>query len=364
MKSNPPPYGDPFVVQWEIPNPRDQLERLYIVFNGIQEYRYCLDKGRYQTCHEVLIGPSYDTSDDIVGHPAFDLDLKVKDFDGILPMIDGMAQFPDGWIYAFEQDLIQVFKAQYPSISWSMDMPAFVWLTSPSSIKASKHLIIQGITLITWRAQMKILIKGLRALLPPRPYLQALDEGIYRKFGSLRLPLNTKKSSTSRLLFDNPKHRFEDGLIMIHNQISNNSRMLWASDLDPILQEEDATLFMTKPKQIIKQDLALEAPMERAWAILEARYHTGLESTPIKGSYMALQRVHPGPCPISGRIHEHDNAYLFAKGPLIFYACHRGCSINIEGKEHKAIDITPHISSNSDITAHQILSTMKEPDSS
>lgn len=355
MKLNPPPYRELFIVQWEIPNPRDQLERMYIVFDGVKEYSDCLSIGRYNTCHEVLVSPSFNPDDHIVGHPAFDLDLKMDREEGIV-------QFPHGWLDSLEEDLIHLLKVQYPSHVETME-PRFVWLTSPSTSKASKHLVIQGIIFNTWHLQMKILINGLKSL--DKPYMKAIDNGIYRRLGSLRLPLNSKKPKEGipqpALSFDDPRYGFTDGLVMIYDStLKAGNLILWTSDLDPRLQEDESVILTMAPRVYYPpMDIAMEGPVEKAWSMIENRYHTGLQLGAAKGSYVSLQRVHPGQCPISGKIHDKDNAYLFVKGHLIFFACHRGCSFRIGNKEYKSIDITPHKASNANIHAQNILSSMK-----
>lgn len=70
------PYSDPFILQWEIPNPKDNRERMYIVFDGVQEYEKYMNAGRYKTCHEVFLSQTYNKDDEVTGHPAFDIDKK------------------------------------------------------------------------------------------------------------------------------------------------------------------------------------------------------------------------------------------------------------------------------------------------
>lgn len=64
--------------------------------------------------------------------------------------------------------------------------------------------------------------------------VKAIDDGIYRKSGSLRLPLNSKKPKIvtredgvvdkiypPKLVFDDHRHVFRDGVVLIHNRNSD-----------------------------------------------------------------------------------------------------------------------------------------------
>jgi hypothetical protein len=91
---------------------------------------------------------------------------------------------------------------------------------------------------------MKILIDTLLTLEGRKSHphiLASLDAAITRNLGSLRLPLNSKKPIeidgrfySYPLKFDNPRHSFKDGLIMLHDEtgyISRKSIHLTPSEL-------------------------------------------------------------------------------------------------------------------------------------
>lgn len=347
MCANAPPYSDPFVVQWEIPQPKDQRERMYIVFDGLTEYIKYMRQSRYTTCHELLISQTYDKEMDITGHPAFD--------------IDSVDPLPDGWMELLAQDIKDILSKQYPSSEdtilnlLSKDVE-WVWLTSPSTKKLSKHLIIRGITFAMWRTQMKILMNELAKM--DRCYTQALDHGIIRKSGSLRLPYNSKRHTyhvndqgistilerSPTLIFDNPIHGFTDGLIMIHDEnlyTFRDSILLTQADLSPEYRDQFAYI-VPQTGSIRKQEYldidtsSLEGIFER----LDSIHDTGLKPGNISGSYLPLLRYRPGKCPISGRTHESENAYLYMRGNKVCYSCHRGCKIHLDGYERKYIDVT------------------------
>lgn len=148
-------FADPFVVQWEIPEPRDNRERMYIVFDGMEEYEKCLVQGRYTTCHEVFISPNYDSSEEVMGHPAFDFDCKPETSNSSIS-VDVSTLLPPDWRIQLQNAIIASLCTQYPShedeLRVLLSNPYnWVWMTSPSKDKISAHLTIRCILFPTWR---------------------------------------------------------------------------------------------------------------------------------------------------------------------------------------------------------------------
>lgn len=450
MRSHPPNYSDPFIVQYELPQSVQNIDqnesgRTYIVFDGIGEYLKHHCKGRYTTCHEVFLSQSYNINQDIQGHPAFDIDKKLPSnsdtYGGYNPQtLDTL--LPGNWISMFQEDVIAILCKQYPSMekqikkclsntyenkqapisstslgttsntgeepvtdipSISDDRDPWVWMTSPSKKKISKHLVILSIIFSKWRAQLKLLVKDLKNL--NRPYSDCIDDGILRKLGSLRLPLNSKqhkyapdnvttsidinptnigvstpKSVTNIynnfpqirqiieyspiLTFDNPMHKFTDGLVLIHEanmDTLKDSIMLTPSDLSLQYQEllmSDDIGFYKSPLissgEESEMELVSEDKLLDAFFRMDRCYNTGLTPGTLSGKYLPLIRKSIGTCPISGRIHEGDNAYIFSKNGTIFYACHRKCTLLLNGEEKKFINITPYPAKTSESIAKAI----------
>lgn len=358
------PYGDPFILQWEIPNPKDNRERMYIVYNGVEEYERHLKSNRYTTCHEVFLSQTYNKDDEVTGHPAFDIDRK-QDPNSNIPLA---SLLPAEWQNMLRDEIISSLCRQYPQHTEEIcttlsDSNSWVWMSSPSDKKISKHLVLKGITFTTWRQQMKILVEDLLNSNLDKSIKEAIDEGILRKAGSLRLPLNTKKPKveeytdeygvpctrlhTSTLQFDNKAHSFLDGLVLIHDanmHTLRNSILLTASNLAPEYQEKCTYIspslgqYDYEPIECNDEKLGL---IGQALNNLNKMWNTGLEGGDIQGTLLPLKRVAPGKCPISGKMHDSDNGYIFLKGDKVYFSCHRGCAVHIDGKDRKIIDITP-----------------------
>ena len=383
MRNHPPSYSDPFILQWEIPNPRDGIERKYIVFDGVSEYWKMHSNNRYTTCHEVFISQAYNVDDDIAGHPAFDFDLKLPpDSPPALSIDDLYIQVgvPHDWTIMLQDDIISILCKQYPTMedeilrllsdtgrvlandNGSLFNP-WVWMSSPSMIKLSKHLVISAICFAMWRTQMGLLVKELLTL--DRPYIKCIDEGILRRLGSLRLPLNHKRHIHGEpdmngiapivkyspiLTFDDKGHKFTDGLILIHdaNMYSmKNGVLLSPSDLAPEYQEQLSNVYGIYNAPSVYQDDNSYGEDESdeeliiAFNKINRQYHTGLVPGRLKGKYLPLIRKEIGVCPVTSKKHGGDNAFCFKKDGKVYYKCHRGCSLNIGGFERKYIDITP-----------------------
>lgn len=363
LRMNAPPYNDPFIVQMEIPydnsKENNAQDRVYVVFDGVEEYVRCYNKGRFQTCHEVFLSSTLQPDDDIVGHPAFDIDVKLTEDTDPVTLLP-KSQSAQSWIELFQKDVIDVLCSQYPQSSGKIrysltDSDHWVWMTSNSTGKVSKHLVIKNIIFSMWRSQMKTLCSELKKL--DRPYSSAIDDGILRKLGSLRLPLNSKALTRTKveqlgtlrvempkLVFDSYKHKFTDGLVMIHDANSYTAKdgiLLMPSDLTPELQDK-CSYVIPDFGDYEEYDIDCTSELGQAFSVLESRYRTGLTLGASKGRYLTLIRKSPGKCPISGKVHDSDNAYLIENHGKIYFGCYRKCTVNIEGVERKVIDITPY----------------------
>lgn len=322
LQSNPPSYGDPFIVQWVIPDPTGEQERKYIVFDGVNEYLRHFIKGRYRTCHEVFISIGMK---DVTGHPAFDIDMEDPDL-------------PSSWQENLISNINTAMNILFPGIDIDV-VP--VWMTSKNPTKLSKHLTIRNVVFTSWAEQMKSLVKIIKSFSSNNKILDSIDEGIYRKNGSLRLPMNGKKPVNGRsypLIMDDKNYTILDGLVLIYNAnlyTLEGSHILGLSDMRDeyrpveVSRQEDTTY--SCPDMSIAGD---------AFSILDKRWDTGLSMSVDIGKFVQLRRNKPGKCPISSNIHESDNAYLLTThtGKVLF-GCHRGCKM---ANGSRTIDITAY----------------------
>ena len=328
-------HQSPFVVQWEIPKPRDECTRLYIVFSSMTEYAKHRNLGEFDTCHEVFVDSNYDPdSDELYGHPAFDIDIH------------DMKYSDNSWYNDFISDVLTVLRYQYNSNITSLGK--IVWMYSVSNEKVSRHLVLHGITFPMWRKQNKILIEGMKSLpnLKSHPdIISAIDTGITRRLGSLRLPNNRKKGKDNYMLFEDPTHKFEDGIVLIYDETRytlEGSEFLFFGNLRPELQHAKYVPSVGSEQNYDLDDEYQEnSRISKALAGLDRCFNTGLIIEGRKGNIYRLKRVKSGKCPISSKIHDSDNAYIIDKSTVPFmpefhFGCCRGC--NIDGKKLIRID--------------------------
>jgi hypothetical protein len=155
-------------------------------------------------------------------------------------------------------------------------------------------------------------------------------------------------------MFDNPNHRFRDGLVLIHEANMYTLKggvILTVSELAP--EYHDQCTYV--PPSVMSIDthtyesVGDENLMINALNLLNKFYDTGLDAGIMNGSLLPLHRKYEGTCPISRRLHESDNGFLFMKGGKVFFSCHRGCTVTINNEVKKAIDVTPYSKDDNEI---------------
>lgn len=317
-------YADPFLVQYELPNPTDERTRMYIVFNGVDEYMRYMKK--YSTCHEVFISSNgWNREDDVQGHPVFDIDAPLN-------------SLSPGWKEKLENDITNtlciMFPRRIPEIREAMeDRHNIVWMRSDTDKKISYHLVITGITFAQWRWSSIIMY---RLLKKDNPFI---DDGIASIAGSLRLVFNSKVGGNP--LYFEEEHSFVDSLVLIHNvNLHTIGVMLMSGDIDrSLLDIRDIDGNKTHTEEI--EDVGMDICNE-AFAKLDKQFNTGLMIGTEDNGYITLPRVRPGVCPISGRVHDKVGGYLFSKNKKVFFGCYRKCCVSYNGRQYRTIDITPY----------------------
>lgn len=294
---------------------------MFIVFDGVEEYMRHYVKGRYRTCHELFTSINGNA---LMGHPSFDIDMTGTP--------------PPSW----QEDLIWDIKMAIETVAPSVPIPDLVpvWMTSKNPSKLSKHLTIRNVALTSWRLQMKAIVRVLKSS-PTRSHpmvIEAIDDGIYRTNGSLRLPLNGKPSDgkiVSPLVMDDPTHSFLDGLVLIYE--ANLHTMEGATIIGPSDMRDE---YRPVKESHLDDDVEYDGSIvTEAFQFMDKIWGTGLTIGHVGGRFIPLKRERPGQCPISSITHDSDNAYILIRNNgSIMFGCHRGCKLI--GK--KLLDITPH----------------------
>lgn len=78
---------------------------------------------------------------------------------------------------------------------------------------------------------------------------------------------------------------------------------------------------------------------DKAYDIVNDKYPGIFKKGKINGDYMTLLRIKSDKCPLSNKIHDNDNSYLYIKETSISYqinfGCNRGCTIGRNCKTKK-----------------------------
>lgn len=325
-------YDDPFLVQYEIVEPKDDRTRMYIVFDGVDEYKKRMNY--YNTCHECFINSDgWNKEDDVQGHPAFDIDAEI----GTLSI---------DWRDTFIRDLTSVLITMFPSkkddIISHLIPSNIVWMRSLTDEKVSYHLVMNGITFSKWRWASTIMYRLLRE--KGHTYI---DDGIVRVAGSLRMVFNYKvkdKERVKAIIFEDD-HQFEESLVLIHEaNIHTVGTFLMSDDVDrSLLTIRD--MIGGSSTHTIDEDIDDDL-ISLAFSNIDRQYDTGLTIGSTQNGYISLDRVRPGTCPISMRAHDRVGAYIFTKTiddeVRVYFGCHRRCTTKYGGYDKYSIDITPH----------------------
>lgn len=266
---------DVFTVQEET-----SLGRRYITFPSVTAYTHMLNTLNH--CHEVFKDP-------FVGRPAFDFDFPSP---------------PDkGWEQKVETTLRSIFNDEFgvPNIK-------FVWMeTKYETSKVSKHLVIQNVRVTNWNEVMK---RSIALSLKMSSGID-VDTGIYRKNGSLRLPLNAKlDKGVAKTFIGN--HSFFSGLVGIYPENEHEIEYTISKTYAPI-------------QPIISSHIDIdEDVVNERLKVLDGVFEVG----GINGEFIHLKRIKGGECLITGVYHERDNAYLIYKDDgRVLFGCYRGCKL-------------------------------------
>lgn len=244
--------------------------------------KYC------NNAHEVIIG-------DRGGRIVFDFDIKVD--------------IPDEPVFKQKIEMLirRTLMKHYRS-NIDLRRLRYVWLHSPNENKTSKHLIVKhGYFVRRWAAQLKQFYKLFKKEYEAEPFDwissdDLIDHQVARKNGSMRMPLNSKLGG-SKMIFDEPnKFKFFDGLIQ---------------PLQPSLEQ-----------QIPLYDIPIKVKTcvthcSSDIQIPESLIPKGFKLGKKDGNIVQLIRTCSSECPISGRVHDSDNACLILNGNNIIFYCYR-----------------------------------------
>ena len=305
----------PFVIAHDY----EKVKR-FVAFDDIDHF--LRERKKWPYANEIVVFPK--DSDESRGRIFFDF--------------DGPFDAPKDFRACVEKSLKKVFSGFYEDVDLSEIV--FVWQKTYHDHKFSEHLILKN-TYVTdfWKHHMTFIYTCMEMILKGREdILKYIDHAVIRRNSMLRM-IGSKKIGSKEIVLESPKNAtFFDCLIGIY-RFSDRKR---EKTLKYQMMKLDLLEEMAKENKIIKKrfDFITFSVQQQNYNVSEEEYEKSIELVKnwendqftIKGSegcFIYLSRVKPGPCPISGKVHESENAcFIISKdGKLRFY-CYRNCCKN------------------------------------
>lgn len=200
------PSKTSFIIANERKKKSGDIGRSYTVFPRFKTFLENRDS--YPHCHEIIVD-HINNKPNVAGRLAFDIDLKECN------TRDG--RIPSRYTKQIELTIIAVLNRYFHDVD--MSKLEFVWSTSPSDVKISKHMVVKNLYLEEWITMSKIFYR-LFSIIWEESYnwiaaIDLVDSQIARPSGSLRM-VGSSKIGGGKLVLDNDNHTLQDSLIRIY----------------------------------------------------------------------------------------------------------------------------------------------------
>lgn len=370
-----------------------QRKRTYYVFHDLEHFLNL--RHYYPHAHEVVRCP-ISTERDPLGNKIY-LDENSRgrllfDIDLLEPLPEMAWLFANGasanmkdlttenfvppdFRYVFECIIRQTFMNYYVSVDVSKFI--FIWQNSHSTSKLSLHLIVKNAFFSEhWTKQMRVfytLFQRTAIKYGKSNYLKAIDFAMARRNATFRM-LGSSKPGGNILEIEHCNYQGIDLLDYPQSgQITIYDCLVGVYHHEQLLQEQlielDHLNFNRIEGELAEiRSIGKETPEEKEFRKTIGRQFPSLneEAAPVnvndedigravtifqnwnqevfsirdqRGSVINLNRRRRAECPLSGRIHESENAYLKlrADGQMVF-GCYRGCK-NAHGHYYLSLGV-------------------------
>lgn len=317
-----------FIIANERKTRDNSIGRFYTVFPSINEFLN--NRENYPNCHELLVDHIRAKSN-FGGRLVFDFDLKN---DGQHYMI------PDNFKDQIEDIIIDVVERFFHGVDTNKF--EFVWSTSQSPYKFSKHLTVKHLYFDEWIKMSKVFYRLFCTIWDDThkwiPSGKLIDFQIVRNNGSLRM-VGSSKLGGYLLVFDDKQYTLKDSLIRIYTDDDlAMEQLVTKDDINQHVFKDVLTNYVDfvdiggkcknhicigEPKMVAPiYDLAV---YNKAFEIYEKINPGVFKMGKISGDRVSFIRIKPFKCLLSGRVHENENAYCQILRADDFYTVHFGC---------------------------------------
>lgn len=301
-----------------------EVGRYYTVFPSFENF--LKNRSLFPHCHELLVD-HINNKPDLSGRLVFDFDIKGKNV-------------PSNFKDQVENIIITVIENYLTEID--MERLQFVWSTSKNPQKISKHLTVKNFCFDDWVSLSKLFYQ-LFCLEWDKHYTwiessQLIDFQIVRKKASLRM-VGSSKIKGYLLVMDNKSDTLEDSLIRVYSEQQKKNEQIvtrnnFKTSIFNLIAEPNLSSPIDANISIIHirhKDTAIEKPVYDKMVYQEAfkmynQINPGIfKMGKINGNLMSLLRMKPSKCLMSGKLHEHENAYLIINQTDDMYSIKFGC---------------------------------------
>lgn len=323
-----------FIIANEKITKKGDVGRYFTVFPSFKEF--IANRDHYPHCHEIFVDHKHNKSN-IAGRLVFDFDIKKSSLEENV--------FPSDFKSQIENTIYDVIDTYFNNVD--LEKIEFIWSTSCNPNKISKHLTVKNLYFDDWISMSKIFYQLFCNIWDSRrSWIKSsnlVDFQIVRKRGSLRMVGSSKIINGYPLVFDNKKHQLVDSLIRIYykshrerEQLITKKNIQDSVFSNGIIESEPlyCPFIITQPHTYqsdivdgckILDDIVYHKAYEMHEQINPGIFKMGK----IKSFAVSLIRIKPSKCLMSGKKHEHENAFLIIniKDDIyhVRFGCYRRC---------------------------------------
>lgn len=325
-----------FIIANEKITKSEHIGRYYTVFPSFKEF--LKNREKYKHCHEILVDHKNNKINP-AGRLVFDFDIKNDNSEKNIFV-------PKNFKDQIENTVIEVIERFFKGVD--INKFEFIWSTSLNPKKISKHLTVKNIYFDDWVTMSKIFYE-LFCIVWNETYDwtksdKLIDSQIVRNRGSLRMVGSTKINGYP-LIFDNDDHKLTDSLIRIYfktqrelEQLITNKNInkgvfenVLCENNDNMMEISNSTFthiinFQSKKIEKPAFDKKVFCKAHEIYNIIKPNV---FKIGKINGNILSLTRIKSSKCLMSGKIHEHENAFLiinkYEHEYYVMFGCYRFC---------------------------------------
>lgn len=309
-----------------------RVGRSYTVFSSAK--LFFKNRAKYPHCHEILVD-HFARVPNLAGRLVFDFDIKYK----------SDTKIPKNFKKQIQKTVGEVVEQYFHDVD--TNLLEYVWSSSKNTKKLSKHLTVKNLYFDNWVDLSKIFYKLFCEIWDTNyAWIKSddlIDFQIVRNRASLRM-VGSSKIGGNELILDNNKYQLTDSLIRIYFNSQRKKEQLVTKDninpsvLSEVLSESSDTeyheqIYFSPSKKI---DPAFDNIIyDKAYELFEQINKNVFRKGKINGKFMSLLRKKvnkQSKCLISGKKHEHENAFLDINetdaGYSVSFGCYRFCGEN------------------------------------